>query len=179
MFRPAVNCRFDRRNWRDRSKSACTTQTARHQCQTVSPSPHMTPPSAPVRIRSILTRQRTQEDDGLWVRASTPTDRPQVERLLHEGFLSRHVDCESREAQRNRQSLGTERDKFLAAKSEGEAVRSVGIVEGWRYLVGAAAEHAHQVGLLKLLMHAGPAATMHMQTAIASGNQRPKARDSQ
>jgi N-acetylglutamate synthase-like GNAT family acetyltransferase len=107
----------------------------------------------------------------------TPADRPQVERLLRDGLLPGHVEYESRAADRIRESLGSDRERFLVAEAaEGGLVGTLAVVEAspdvghlhwlrvdpnWqkdfavvRALRRAAAEHAREVGLLKLAMHA-------------------------
>jgi N-acetylglutamate synthase-like GNAT family acetyltransferase len=115
-------------------------------------------------------------DPELTIRPSTPADRPQVERLIKQGLLPGHVDYESREADRIRQSLGSPRERFLVAESQGRIVGTLAVVEAaqdvghlhWlrvdpafyddrkiaRQLIKAAATHASEVGLLKLAMHA-------------------------
>jgi predicted N-acetyltransferase YhbS len=103
-----------------------------------------------------------------------------VERLLREGLLPGHVEYESRVAERIRESFGSERERFLVAEAgDGRIVGTVALVEArpdvahlhwlrvdprWqadlrvvRALRRAAAEHAREVGLLKIALHA-PAA---------------------
>ncbi len=110
------------------------------------------------------------------VRAAMPGDRQQVNRLLHEGLLPGHMDYESSEADRIRESLGSARDAFFVAEAGGQIVGSIAVVEGrqdvgfihwlrvaptWQNgykiaqrLAEAAATHAREVGLLKLVLHA-------------------------
>src|SRR5687768_3068403 len=119
------------------------------------------------------TPDEVQEDDPrLVVRPASLADRPQVERLLHEGLLPGHVDYESERADQIRQSLGSERERYLVAEANGRIIGTVAVVEAspdvahlhwlrvdpqWqsdrkiaRRLGRAAAEHAREVGLLKL-----------------------------
>jgi predicted N-acetyltransferase YhbS len=111
------------------------------------------------------------------VRPSAPADRPQVDRLLREGVLPGHVEYESGAAERIRRSFGSERERFLVADAGGgRIIGTLAVVEAspdvghlhWlrvdparqadrmvaRALARAAAEHAREVGLLKLAMHA-------------------------
>ena len=115
-------------------------------------------------------------DDMVSVRPASPADRPQVERVIREGLLPGRVDYESRDAERIRQSLGSERERFLVAEAQGRVIGTVAVVEAspdvgqihwlrvdprWqadmtvaRRLAGAAVRHAREVGLLKLAVHA-------------------------
>lgn len=105
-----------------------------------------------------------------------PADKGQVERLFHEGLLPGHVNYESREAERIRESLGSERDRFFVAEAGGRVIGTLAVVEAspdvghlhwlrvdprWqkdlavaRALIRAVAGHARDVGLLKLALHA-------------------------
>jgi N-acetylglutamate synthase-like GNAT family acetyltransferase len=116
------------------------------------------------------------DDEGISVRPYAPADRAEVERLLTQGLLPGHVDYESREAERIRGSFGSERERFLVAEAGGRVVGTVAVVEGspdvahlywlrvepeWqprftvaRRLSLAAAAHAREVGLLKLVVQA-------------------------
>jgi N-acetylglutamate synthase-like GNAT family acetyltransferase len=119
-------------------------------------------------------------DEGIRVRPSAPADRPHVERLVREGLLPGYVEYESGAAERIRQSFGSERERFLVAEApDGRIIGTLAVVEAspdvghlhwlrvdpaWqseypkvaRALRRAAAEHARDVGLLKLAMHVPP-----------------------
>ena len=119
-------------------------------------------------------------DDPILIRPASLADRTQVERLFDEGLLPGHVDYESERADRIRVALGSERERFFVAEIDGRIVGTIAVVEAspdvghlhWlrvapefqgdltvaRRLARAAAEHARDVGLLKLAVHAPPAA---------------------
>ncbi|MFA9479747.1 GNAT family N-acetyltransferase [Phycisphaerales bacterium AB-hyl4] len=110
------------------------------------------------------------------VRPSTPADQPQVDRLIREGLLPGHVAYEAARADRIRQSIGSDRERFLVAEADGRIIGALAVIEAkadvghlhwlrvdpqWqtdlevaKALIRAAAEHARDVGLLKLAMHA-------------------------
>jgi len=120
----------------------------------------------------------TSADDPIVIRPASLADRTQVERLFDEGLLPGHVDYESERADRIRASLGSERERFLVAETAGRIVGTIAVVEAspdvghlhWlrvapefqsdltvvRRLARAAIEHARDVGLLKLAVHAPP-----------------------
>ena len=122
--------------------------------------------------------QLPEDDDAIVVRPATAADGPHIERLVHGGLLPGHVDYESERADRIRQSLGSQRERFLVAEVDGRIIGTVAIVEAtpdvghlhWlrvdpryqsdrkvaRRLARAVAEHARDVGLLKLALHAPP-----------------------
>ncbi len=115
-------------------------------------------------------------DDKYHIRTFTLADKEQVERLSHEGLLPGHVEYDARALEHIEQTyLQSPREHFWVAELDGKIIgmlaiaqhgRDVGLLHWlrvappWqpdrqvaRQLLRVAADHAREVGFLKLLIH--------------------------